>query len=244
MRIHLLIRFFYQLFTSSEVEKQKHYSKKSSSEFIFSEFEKFGLTVTKLFILFLFISVPLFSQTTDNTTSDKPKVLYKVWGEIVNGDTIPSIRLPDIWIYAEYTYKNRKTYEAWTRTKYNVKKVYPYAILAAAKLNEYNRILEKMPDEKTKKAYLKVVEKELKAEFEEPLKNLTMTQGKILLKLIDRETGNTSFDLVKELRGGLQAFMWQSVARLFGSNMKSEYDPEGEDILIERAIKLIEAGQF
>ena len=71
-----------------------------------------------------------------------------------------------------------------------------------------------------------------------------MTQGKILLKLIDRETGSTSFDIVKQMRGNFQAFMWQSVARIFGSNMKTEYDPEGEDIMIERAIQLIEAGKF
>jgi hypothetical protein len=205
-----------------------------------------SLSHFKFLAILNFWFIQIFAQNTDilQTSSDKPKVLYKVWGEVVNGDTIPSIRLPEVWIYAEYSYKNRKQYEAWTRTKYNVKKVYPYAILAAAKLKEYNRILEKIPDEKTKKAYMKTVEKELKAEFEEPLKNLTMTQGKILLKLIDRETGNTSFELVKDLRGGFQAFMWQSVARIFGSNMKSEYDPTGEDIMIERAIKLVEAGQF
>ncbi len=193
-------------------------------------------------IILLFTSKALISQETSNYGN--PKVLYKVWAEIVNGDTLPSIRLPEIWVYAEYKYKNKRHYEEWTRTKYNVKKVYPYAILAAAKLKEYNLILSKLPDEKTKKEYLKKVETQLKTEFEEPLKNLSITQGKILLKLIDRETGNTSYELVKNLRGGFQAFMWQGVARLFGSNMKSEYDPTGEDIMIERAIKLIEAGQF
>lgn len=197
-------------------------------------------------LLFLFLSFPSYSQSGDDIIlpTDKPKTLYKIWAEVINGDTVPSIRLPEVYIYGEYAYKNRKQYEAWTRTKFNVKKVYPFAILAAAKLKEYNQILEKIPDEKAKKAYMKTVEKELKAEFEQPLKELNMTQGKILLKLIDRETGNTSYDLVKDLRGGFQAFMWQGVARLFGSNMKSEYDPEGEDIMIERAIKLVEAGQF
>ena len=196
-------------------------------------------------IVFSLLSLHSFSQTADEqiVPVDKPKT-YRIWAEVVNGDTIPSIRLYDVYVYAEYSYKNRKQYEAWTRTKYNVKKVYPYAILAAAKLKEYNRVLEKMPDEKTKKAYLKVIEKNLKDEFEEPLKDLTTTQGRILLKLIDRETGNTSYELVKTMRGGFQAFMWQSVARLFGSNMKAEYDPAGEDIMIERAIKLVEAGQF
>ena len=203
--------------------------------------------IYKLFLIsFTFFSFQSYSQSDNNsnTATDNPKVLYKIWAEVVNGDTVPSIRLPEIYVFAEYAYKNKKQYEAWTRTKYNVKKVYPFAILAAAKLKEYNQILEKMPDEKTKKAYMKTIEKELKTEFEAPLKDLSMTQGKILLKLIDRETGNTSYELVKDLRGGFQAFMWQGVARIFGSNMKSEYDPEGEDIMIERAIKLVEAGQF
>lgn len=200
----------------------------------------------KLTFIFICLLFQLHAQTGDDVvvSVNQPKVQYKIWAEVINGDTVPSIRLPDIWVYADYPYKNKKQYEAWSRTKYNVKKVYPYAILAAAKLKEYNLILEKMPNEATKKAYMKTVEKELKAEFEEPLKDLSMTQGKILLKLIDRETGNTSYELVKDLRGGFQAFMWQSVARLFGSNMKSEYDPQGEDIMIERAIKLVEAGQF
>jgi hypothetical protein len=197
-----------------------------------------------IFILSLF-STSLSAQEGEQVNVPAPsvKLQYRVNAEVYNGDTIPSIRFQEVYVYAEYVYKNKKQYEAWTRTKYNVKKVYPYAILAAAKLKEYNAIMEKM-DEKTRKAYLKVVEKQLKAEFEEPLKNLSMTQGKILLKLIDRETGNTSYTLVKDLRGNFQAFMWQSIARLFGSNMKDEYDPTGEDIMIERAIKLIEAGQF
>ena len=202
---------------------------------------KFKLTIILHCLLFQF-----YAQTGDGVIvpNETPKVVYKVWAEVINGDTVPSIRLPDVWVYADYPYKNKKQYEAWNKTKYNVKKVYPYAILAAAKLKEYNRIMEKMPNENTKKAYMKVVEKELKAEFEEPLKDLTTTQGRILLKLIDRETGNTSYELVKDFRGGFQAFMWQSVARLFGNNMKSEYDPTGDDVMIERAIKLVEAGQF
>jgi hypothetical protein len=204
----------------------------------------------KSFIMISVLILSLFSASLSaqegeqvNVPTPSVKLQYRVNAEIYNGDTIPSIRFQDVYVYADYVYKNKKQYEAWTRTKYNVKKVYPYAILAAAKLKEYNAIMEKM-DEKTRKAYLKVVEKQLKAEFEEPLKNLSMTQGKILLKLIDRETGNTSYTLVKDLRGDFQAFMWQSIARLFGSNMKDEYDPTGDDIMIERAIKLIEAGQF
>lgn len=201
-------------------------------------------SITLLIVFTIITKHHIAQNLNEQVPEPSSKILYKVWAEVIDGDTVPSIRLPEIWVYGEYIYKDKKQYDAWTRTKYNVKKVYPYAILAAAKLKEYNQVLEKLPTEKAKKAYIKSIEKELKAEFEEPLKNLTITQGKILLKLIDRETGNTSFALVKDLRGGFQAFMWQSLARLFGSNMKSEYDPQGEDIMIERAIKLIEAGQF
>jgi hypothetical protein len=227
------------------------HSKKGFSQFIapinvFTAFTGYRTSYI-LALLFLSFSFPHSVSAQEGEQVSVPasplKMQYRVNAEIYNGDTIPSIRFQDVYVYADYVYKNKKQYEVWTRTKYNVKKVYPYAILAAAKLKEYNAIMEKM-DEKTRKAYMKVVERQLKDEFEEPLKNLSMTQGKILLKLIDRETGNTSYTLVKDLRGDFQAFMWQSLARLFGSNMKDEYDPTGEDIMIERAIKLIEAGQF
>ena len=91
---------------------------------------------------------------------------------------------------------------------------------------------------------MKVAEKELQSQFGDELKKLSMNQGRILIKLIDRQTGNTSYDLVKQLRGSFSAFMWQGVARLFGSNLKSEYDGSGEDYLIEVAIKQIELGYF
>ena len=146
--------------------------------------------------LFCFGFFCAFSQEDVVVPTEKPKMLYKVWAEIYNGDTIASIWMPEVTVIAEYSYKTKKQYEAWTRTKYNVKKVYPYAILAAAKLKEYDLALSKLPTEKAKKAYIKVIEKELKADFEEELKNLSMSQGKILLKLIDRETGTTSFEIV------------------------------------------------
>lgn len=194
--------------------------------------------------LFFLTSFASFSQTDGDAplVPDTPQKGYKLRAEIVNGDTLAYINLPDVWILAQYAY-NRRQYEQWTRTKYNVKKVYPYAILAAAKLKEYDRVLQSIP-ESQRSSYLKIVEKQLRGEFEGQLKDLTVTQGRILLKLIDRETGRTSYQLVKDLRGSFQAFMWQSLARLFGSNMKTEYDPKGDDILIERAIKLVEAGQI
>lgn len=127
---------------------------------------------------------------------------------------------------------------------YNVRKVYPYAILAKNKLESINCELEKLGTNSERKLYLDKAEKELRSQFEEELKNLTITQGKILIKLIDRETGNTTYSWVKELRGSFQAFFWQSIARLVGSNLKVKYDPTGDDKAIEEIIVMIETGQI
>ncbi len=197
-----------------------------------------------LFALILF-STSLFSQDTQqDPTVPVTQPGYKCRAEIVNGDTVPVVDLYDVYVYTEYVLKNKRQREQWTRIKYNVKKVYPYAILAAAKLKEYDRILEHMPDEKMKKAYLRVCEKDLKHEFEDELKELSINQGRVLMKLIDRETGKTTYEIVKEMRGGFQACMWQAVARIFGNNMKDDYDANFEDIMIERAVKIVESGQF
>jgi hypothetical protein len=101
-------------------------------------------------------------------------------------------------------------------------------------------VLRGLPDERSRKKYLEQAEEELKRDFEKKIKDLSFNQGMILIKLIDRETGNTSYDLVKKLRGNFKAFMWQGVARLFGSNLKSEYDSDGDDKLIEMAVNQIE----
>lgn len=167
-----------------------------------------------------------------------------VHGAIYEGDTIPWVGVSEVRVYGEKKFKNIKQQLKWNKMKRDVKKVYPYAILAAAKLKEYDRVLATLPTEAQRKAYMKKAEKELKDEFEGELKKLTMTQGRILIKLIDRETGRTSYDLVKDLRGSFQAFMWQSVAKLFGSNLKSEYDGKGDDKMIEDIIALIESGEI
>lgn len=163
---------------------------------------------------------------------------------IYEGDTIPWLGIQQVNIYGERSFKNKKQEQKWNKMKRDVKRVYPYALLASAKLKEYNRILEQMPTEAHRKVYMKKAEEELKSQFEGELKKLTVTQGKILIKLIDRETGNTSYEVVKELRGSFQAFMWQSVARIFGSSLKSEYDADGDDKMIEDIIHLIEAGEI
>jgi len=164
--------------------------------------------------------------------------------QIIEGDTFPVVDLESVNVYTFYQFKTTKQREKWTRTKYNVKVVYPYAIIAAAKLREYDVALSKIEDKSMRKAFIKVCEKDLRIEFEEELKGLTVSQGKILMKLIDREAGKTTYEVVKQMRGNFQATMWQAIATIFGHNMKSEYDANAEDVLIERAVRLVEAHDF
>lgn len=160
------------------------------------------------------------------------------------GDTIPYGLLPTVTCYVPRVFKNKREAAKWEKLKYNVKKVYPYAILASAKLQEYDQLLAKIPNENDRQKYMKQAEKQLKDQFGNELKNLTISQGRILIKLIDRQTGKTTFDVVKDLRGSFSAFMWQSVAVMFNSSLKDDYDGAGEDKAIEDAIRLIENGDF
>ncbi|MEA2106358.1 MAG: DUF4294 domain-containing protein [Bacteroidota bacterium] len=163
---------------------------------------------------------------------------------IDNGDTIPNVVLGEVIIFPEKKFKNR--YQAWRYRKLvrDLKRVYPYAKLAKKKLDQMEKEFLELETEKERKRYVKTIENQLMDEFGNELKKLTITQGRLLLKLIDRETGSTSYVLLQELRGNFSAFFWQAIARLFGSDLKSEYDPQGEDRMIERIVLLIEHNQI
>lgn len=161
---------------------------------------------------------------------------------VVDQDTIPVFYLEDIYIWGNKSFRNSAESRQWNRLVRNVKIAYPYAKLAGIKFNEYNQKVANISNEKARKAMMEKAEDELQAQFGEELKNLTTTQGKILIKLIDRQTTNTSYDIVKDFRGRFRAFFYQSFARIFGMNLKSEYDPLGEDADIERIVLMIESG--
>lgn len=206
-----------------------------------------------IFILSFLLPLVCVAQQTITAPETTPKALtggvlpsngITVKAVIYNGDTIPYAVLPVTTCYVPRVFKNQKEAAKWDRLKFNVKKVYPYAILASAKLKEYDKLLANIPNENDRKKYMKLAEKQLKDEFGAQLKDLTMTQGRILIKLVDRETGKTTYNIVKEMRGTFSAFMWQSVAVVFNSSLKDEYDGKGEDKAIEDAIKLIESGDF
>lgn len=191
------------------------------------------------FSMFLLLSTFSFGQELKDGKLEKGYVCKTI---IIDGDTIPLIDLPlfEINDYVHIMTPTEKWY--WDRLVYNVKTVLPYAKLAGIKLKEYNTVLISAKNETEKKRLMKQAEKELKDKFEGQLKNLTITQGKILLKLVDRETGNCNYDLVKELRGTFMAFFWQNIGRLFGYNLKARYDPNGEDHQVATVVYMIENG--
>ncbi|MCX6251178.1 MAG: DUF4294 domain-containing protein [Bacteroidetes bacterium] len=182
----------------------------------------------------LLLSFPVFSQDTVRHV--------KVPAKIIDGDTIPVIDLQTMVVFPNADKANQRQMKRYEKLVYNVIYVYPYAKIAGQKLKEYKKILDSIPDEKKRKIFIKQAEKELEAKFGDDIRGMTFYQGKILIKLIYRETGNSSFDIVKELRGGFSAFVYQTLARIFGYDLKTKYDPAGEDQSIENIIILIETG--
>ena len=167
---------------------------------------------------------------------------YTNLGVVIDNDTISSIKLKTYYVVGQKKFKNKRQQIRYTRKVRYVKKVYPYAKLAGEKLDSYDSLLRVAPTEKARKKIMKQAEKEIRAEYEGKLRKFTIGQGKILVKLIDRETNHSSYNLLKELRGSVSAVLWQGVGRLFGYNLKVKYDPKGEDKDIEQIIQLIEMG--
>lgn len=163
-------------------------------------------------------------------------------GIIQENDTLPIVDLPEVKVYQRkdfaYLYLKRR----YRRLIYNVKRAYPYSKIAGNRLKALDEYLATMESDKERKEYISRVEGEIMEEFEQDVKKLTITQGIILVRLIDRETGRTSYEVIKDLKGGLTAFFWQGIARIFGNNLKEEYDPDGRDRIIEDIVLGIEAG--
>ncbi len=168
---------------------------------------------------------------------------YPVSALVRDGDTILISQLDEVVIKPRSRNATRDLRQ-YRKLIYNVKKVYPYAKLAGTKFGEVNAHIQSLATNRERREYIRQVEEEILKQYENDLKDLTITQGRILIKLIDRETSQTSYQVVKDLRGGFQATFWQAIARLFGSNLKTEYDAEGEDKMIEEIMLMIEKGQL
>ena len=187
------------------------------------------------FIFLISLSIPALAQEI------KPFVLE---AKVLGGDTIPVVRLREVEIYTLDIPKTKRGRKKLTKLVKNIKVVYPYAKTAGAKLAYYEVQLRNAKNDRERRKIMKQAEVEIKEEYGEELKELTFKQGTILIKLLDRETGNTSYALVQDLRGKFTAFWYQAFARMWGYNLKVKYDSEGADKQIEIIVKMIERGQI
>ncbi len=163
-------------------------------------------------------------------------------GIIQGQDTIINRQIKEVWVYPQRQFKSTRYERQYWRLVQRVKKVLPYAKTANQLLRKYEPEYLKLSKERDKRNLIKKVEDELMAQYKEEFKKMSITDGKVLIKLIDRETGRTSYTLIREFRGAFIATFWQGIARLFGNNLKDEFDPYGEDLLIEEIVTLIEIG--
>ncbi len=156
------------------------------------------------------------------------------------GDTIPSSMLPPVEVYTRLTGKWKNYWADWTRLRNAVYVTYPYAKRASMIMNEINARLANVTDKKQRKSIIKSREKELKKEFTDKLTNLSVYQGKVLMKLIYRETGNNCYEIIDEYKGFISAAFWQTVAVVFGSNLKQKYESSGKDADMEKIVRDVE----
>lgn len=193
------------------------------------------------------VYISIFVNSTAQTTTPPSCLQYEglpIGELVVENDTMPVYMLNDVSIVQKIQFKNERQKHQYSKLVRDVKKTLPYARLCRERVDDMAYRLTLIKNEKEKELYLKTAERELFEEFEKPLRKLTFNQGRLLIKLVDRETGDTTFDLIKELKGSFSAFVWQSVARVFGSNLKSEYNADGEDSKIESIIYLIDHGVY
>ncbi len=174
-----------------------------------------------------------------DTLSGKAYLLQSVERD---GVTLPEVEIKEVTVYPYSKFPTKRDFRKYERLVYNLKRVYPYALIVRNKLYSVNQDLMDFHTEKERKDYMKTVEKDVFRQYEGDMRQMTMTQGRLLIKLIDRETQNTSYALIKDYRGKLSAAFWQGIARIFGTNLKEKYDPYGEDAIIESIILEIDAG--
>jgi hypothetical protein len=189
----------------------------------------------KLYLLFTVFFFLIKSNAVIAQTQSKDTIL--TGAVIYNGDTIEAKTLTDVWAYTKANINTLNASAKWTRLRNAVYVTYPYARRAGAVLNDINLKLANVTDKSARKDYIKTREKELKKEFTDPLTNLSIYQGKVLMKLINRETGNNCYEIIKDYKGGLTARFYQTVAFFFNSNLKQPYNAAGDDADIEKIVK-------
>ena len=202
--------------------------------------------IVRFLALFIeLLPVPcLYAQ--DSVPEDSPAMpIYVQVGKVAYGsDSIPQIITPTLYKYPPQTFKDEKEREKYNRLVANVKKLLPVAKMARLTIIETYEYLETLPDKQSREAHIKLVEAELKRTYTPMVKKMSRQQGRLLLKLIDRECNQTGYSIAKAFVGTLRANMYQSIGLLFGNSLSRHYDPEGDDRYTERVARLVESGQL
>ncbi len=161
---------------------------------------------------------------------------------VVGEDTFAIVNLPGVYIFPEMKFKNKKEQDNYYKLIRDVKRTLPYAKMVYSTLIETYEYMETLPNEKAKQQHLKRMEKEMFKEYKPQLRRLSYSQGKLLIKLIDRECNQSSYNLLKAYLGSFRAGFWNFFASMFGASLKSQYDPKGKDKVTERVVVLVENG--
>ena len=186
------------------------------------------------------------SQDVEATDADSPTFVptVKVSKVVVDGDSIPYMEMSNVYVYPKMTFSSKRQQTSYMRLVKNVKATLPIAKQARQMLIETAEYLETLPTKEAKAAHMKRVEQSVYREYKPKMKKLTYSQGKLLIKLVNRECNSTSYEAIQAFMGPLRAGFWQAFAWAFGASLKKEYDPEGTDRLTERVVLLVEAGQL
>lgn len=205
--------------------------------------------VVMLFMLLAPCAPMLAQQPTDDAGKQDTEVeevevpIMTQMGTVqYKGKTIPHIIMPALPKYAPLTFKNDRERAEYNRLVYNVKKVLPWAKLAKLTIIETVEVLDQLPDKRSRDAHIKEVERGLKAQYGPALKKLTRSQGRLLIKLVNRECNQTGYAIAKAFIGPFKANLYQGIAVLFGNSLNKKYDPDGDDRYTERVVRMVEAG--
>ena len=198
----------------------------------------------QLFFIAVLLTMGLSVVSAQDVGDPEFVPMVKVGKTLVDGDTIQYMEMQNVYVYPEPTFKNKRQQQAYTRLVRNVKKVLPIAKEVRQMLIETAEYVETQPTKRERDEHLKRVEASIVAEYKPRMKQLTFAQGKLLIKLVDRECNSTAYEAIQAFIGPVRAGMWQAFAWMFGASLKKGYHPEGVDRLTERVVLMVEAGQL
>jgi hypothetical protein len=208
---------------------------------------------TLVILLLCVCSLASWAQKREHINPEDRKVMMdsptyvpmvKVGKALVDGDSIQYMEMNNVYVYPQPTFKDEKQRQQYNRLVYNVKKVLPIAKECHDIIIETYEYLQTLPDKKARDEHLKLVEEDIKRTYTPRMKKLTYSQGKLLIKLVDRECNSTSYGLIQAILGPVKAGFYQAFAWLYGASLKKQYDPKGKDRLTERVVRMVESGQL